>query len=175
MSATDIDALLRVAERIKLGEPLSNELMNEEKVPVSLRLLTAAIALAAADFPVNKKLITTVAPAARSATYRDHAELLERVKVLIPVLVNAQLVEVGSSVSVASLGQQLEEANAIIRDERVRRKTAESQLAHVASYARELHWALKPEHEAALREILEKVRVLRPVIFGGEDGDGENE
>ncbi len=145
--------------------------MDEEKVPVPLRLLTAAVAPAAAGLPVNKRLITAVAPAARSATYRDHAELMERVEVLMPILVNAQLLEVGSSVSVASLGQQLEEANAIIRDEKVRRKTAKSQLAHVASYARELHWALKPEHEAALRGISEKVRVLRPVIFNGADDE----
>jgi hypothetical protein len=175
MSTADMESLMRVAERIKLGEPFSSDLMNDEKVPVPLRLFTAAVALAAADLPVNKKMITTVAPAARSATYRDHAELMERIKVLIPILVNAQLLEVGSSVSAASLGQQLEEANEIIREERVRRKAAESRLAHVISYARELHWALKPEHEAALRETSEKVRVLHAVPPEATRDPGEGE
>lgn len=163
MTDHGVEALMRAAARISAGEPLTNDLMNEEGVPVPLRLITAAVALTAADRPVNKKLITTAAPAARSATYRDHAELLDQAKVVLPALVEAQLKSTGVDVSVASLAAQLETANKIIHQERARRESAETQLAHVASYARELHWALKPEHEAALRERAETVRVLRPL------------
>ncbi|NQU36084.1 MAG: hypothetical protein HQ526_00625 [Actinobacteria bacterium] len=163
MTDHGLEALMRAATRISSGEPLTNDLMNEEGVPVPLRLITAAVALTAADRPVNKKLITTAAPAARSATYRDHAGLLDQAKTVLPALVQAQLQSVGVGVSVASLAAQLEAANTIIHEERTRREQAEMQLAHIASYARELHWALKPEHEAALRERAETVRVLRPL------------
>jgi len=159
----DLDALIRVARRVGDGEPLTTELMGEEGVPTSLRLLVAAVALTAADQPVNKKALTTAAPAARSASYRDHAELLESLKVHMPALVQAQLGLVGVEVTAAVLGQQLENANRIIREERVRREEAEQQLAHALAYARELHWHLRPERDAILRERQEKVRPLKSV------------
>ena len=168
----DIDALIRVARRVAEGEALSTDLMGEEGVPVDLRLVVAAVALTAADRPVNKKSITTSAPAARSATSRDHAELLEAVKEVLPALVQAQLGLAGVSVTAAELGRQLEEANRVIRDERVRREEAEKRLEHVSSYARELHWQLKPEREAMLQERAEKVRPLRGLPkLGPEEGE----
>ena len=72
-------ALMRVARRVNDGETLTTDLMGEEGVPVDLRLVVAAVALTAADLPVNKKSIISSAPAARSAAYRDHSELLEEV------------------------------------------------------------------------------------------------
>ena len=156
-----LDALLTVASRINEGEVLSNDLMNEEGVPVSLRLFLAAAVLTAADLPVNKKTITFIAPAARSAAYRDHGELMERAKHLLPNLVAAQLRLAGKTVSVADLAAQLELAHQSIRRERARADEAETRLAHVSSYARELHWALEPEHEAVLREKRTKVHDLR--------------
>lgn len=158
-----IEALIRVSRRVSEGEALTTDLMGEEGVPVDLRLVVAAVALTAADRPVNKKSIATSAPAARSATYRDHSELLEAVKEILPVLVHAQLSLAGVSVTAAELGHQLEEANRIIRKERMRREEAEVRLEHISAYARELHWQLKPEREAALRERGEKVRPLRRV------------
>jgi len=42
----------------------------------------------------------------------------------------------------------------------------------VSSYARELHWQLKPEREAMLRERAEKVRPLRGLPkLGPEEGE----
>lgn len=159
----DLDALIGVARRVAEGEALTTELMGEEGVPTALRLVVAAVALTAADQSVNKKALTTAAPAARSASYRDHAELLENVKTFLPALVQAQLGLVGVEVTAAGLSQQLENANRIIREERVRREDAERQLAHVLAYARELHWHLRPERDAILRERQEKVRPLRAV------------
>ncbi|WP_104105476.1 hypothetical protein [Nocardioides sp. 616] len=48
-------------------------------------------------------------------------------------------------------------------EERKRLKGAERALEHVAMYAHELHWDLKPDCEARLRERVEKVRPLRVV------------
>lgn len=158
-----IDALLRVARRIAEGESLSTSLMGDEGVPSELRLVVAAVALTAADQPVNKKALTTAAPAARSASYRDHAQLLDDAKEYLPALVQAQLQLVGVTVTAAGLGQQLENANRIIRQERARREELERQLEQVLSYARELHWHLRPERDEILREKREKVRTLRPV------------
>lgn len=165
----DLEALIRVARRVAEGEPLTTELMGEEGVPTALRLVVAAVALTAADLPVNKKALTTAAPAARSASYRDHPELLESVKVHLPALVQAQLGLVGVEVTAAGLSQQLENANRIIREERVRREDAERQLAHVLAYARELHWHLRPERDAIIRERHQKVRRLRGVPRDNED------
>ena len=163
MNVDGIDALLRVARRVSEGEPLTTDLMGQEAVPTALRLVVAAVALTAADQPVNKKAVTTAAPAARSASYRDHSQLLDDVKEHLPALVEAQLQLVGVAVTAADLGRQLEHAHQIIRDERARRENAETELAHVLSYARELHWQLRPERDAILRERQQKVRVLRPV------------
>ena len=158
---SDIDRLLRAAARVRAGEGLTAELLAEEGVPVPLRLLVAATGLAAADQPVNKLAMTTSAPAARSAAYRDHADLMERLIQFVPALVHAQLQATRREVSVADLTARLHQAHRTIAQERARREAAEAELADVVSYARELHWQLKPEHEAAMREREEKVRVLR--------------
>ena len=168
MSTDDIDALIRVARRVSEGEPLTTELMGDEEVPTAMRLIVAAVALTAADQPVTKKALTTAAPAARSASYRDHAQLLADAKDYLPALVDAQLQLVGTTVTAADLGRQLENAHRVIREERERREDAERQLAHVLSYARELHWQLRPERDAIIREREEKVRHLHRI--DGESG-----
>jgi hypothetical protein len=154
-------ALMRVARRVNDGETLTTDLMGEEGVPVDLRLVVAAVALTAADLPVNKKSIISSAPAARSAAYRDHSELLEEVMEVLPALVQATLRLAGTKVTAVELSLQLEEANRVVGRERLRREEAEMRLEQVASYARELHWQLKPEREALLREREQKVRPLR--------------
>lgn len=163
MTDESIAAVMRVARRVEAGEELSGELMGAEGVPVSLRLLLAAAALTAADRPVNKKSVTSAAPAARSATYREHADLLDDAVAVLPALVQAQLARVGSQVTAADLSAQLAIAHQVIAEGRALRRKAEDDLAQVAAYARELHWKLKPEHDEMLRERREKVRQLRPV------------
>lgn len=170
MTDDDLDALMRVARRVSGGEPLSSELMVNEGVPVSLRLLVAAITLSAADRPVNKKAVTTAAPAARSATYRDHADLLDGLVEWIPAFVASQLGLAGAPASVTELSSQLARANDTIAREREARVRAEDDLKHVAAYARELHLVLQPEHEALLRDKTAKVRAL--TVVRHSDGDG---
>lgn len=159
----DIAKLLDAAARVQAGEALTTELLADAGVPVDLRLLVAATALAAADQPVTKLSMTTSAPAARSAAYRDHSDLMAKLKDLMPALVHAQLESVRREVSATQLAADLEKANNTIAEERARREAAELELESAANYARELHWLLKPEYEAALRERTEKVRPLRPV------------
>jgi len=171
MNDSDIDALLRVSQRISDGEALTSELMGQEGVPVPLRLVVAAAALSAADQPVNKSAILTAAPAARSATYREHAELLGALTTLVPALVRAELDLVGVSVTAAELSAQVQAAHRTIREERARRERAGADLEHVAAYARELHWQLKPEREELLRERAEKVRTLRALPETPARGD----
>lgn len=159
----DIAKLLEAAARVQAGEALTTELLADAGVPVDLRLVVAATALAAADQPLTKLSMTTSAPAARSAAYRDHSDLMTKLRDLIPALVHAQLESVRREVSVTRLAADLEKANNTIAEERTRREAAELELESAANYARELHWLLKPEYEAALRERTEKVRPLRPV------------
>ena len=171
MSDDGISALMRAAARVASGDPLTNDLLADEGVPVSLRLVLAAAVLVAADRPISKKAVTAVAPAARSATYRDHAALLEAVTDELPALVRAQLGKAGAPIGASELARQLQEANKIIAAERKRREQAERQLQHMASYARELHWRLKPEFDAIVRERTDKVRPLRAVASTESDDD----
>ncbi len=163
MSDDGVAALMRVAQRVADGEALTTALLGEEGVPVALRIVVAAVTLTAAGRPVNKKTITTIAPAARSATYRDHAELLEQAKAVLPALVRAQLTLNTSNLSATELARQLEEANQGIHRERHRRIEAEQQLQHMASYAHELHQRLKPQFDELMRERNQKVRHIRSV------------
>ena len=74
------DAVICVAWRVAEREALTTDLMGKEGVPTALRLVVAAVALTAVDQPVNKKALSTAAPAARSASYRDHAKFLENAR-----------------------------------------------------------------------------------------------
>jgi len=62
------DAVICVAWRVAEREALTTDLMGKEGVPTALRLVVAAVALTAVDQPVNKKALSTAAPAARSAS-----------------------------------------------------------------------------------------------------------
>lgn len=163
MNDPGLDALVRAAARVAAGEKLTGELLGEEAVPVPLRLVLAAAVLAASDRRVTKKAVTAIAPAARSASYRDHAQLLDQVTAHLPALVQAQLETAGTGASVTDLARQLQHANDTIAEERRKREEAELRLQHVASYARELQWQLKPHFDAVVREKAEKVRPLRLV------------
>jgi hypothetical protein len=174
VSDDGIEALMRAAARVAAGEAFNGDLLLQEGVPVALRLVLAAAVLAASDRPVNKKSVTTTAPAARSATYRDHAELLNQVTTALPALVQGQLDRADSGASVTDLARQLQEANRTIQNERERREEAERQLTHVAAYARELHWKLKDEYDAIIREKTEKVRHLRPLAEPTSPGTGRH-
>lgn len=158
-----IDALIRAARRIAAGEPLTGDLLTEEKVPTRLRLVLAATALTAADLPASKRAIVDAAPAAWSATYRNHAVLLEDVKTLIPVLVASQLELLGSMPTSSDLRLQLDQANDSVHKERKRVEALEEQLRQLRQYALELHLKAKPEYDAMMAERKTKVRRLRPV------------
>ena len=167
----DIDKLLRAAERVSDGEGATSELMADVGVPLDLRLVVAAVSLAAADQPLTKLSMTTSARAARSAAYRDHGDLMARLKEHVPAFVQAQVSPVRRQVSATELAAELEKANETIARERTRREEAELELAHVINYARELHWQLQPEYEAAMRERREKVRPLRSVPSAEDSSD----
>lgn len=158
-----VQAILAAARRVAEGTPLTGQLLSDAGVPVALRLVVTAAALSGADRPVNKRVLLEAAPAARSAAYRDNADVLDAAVTYIPALVSAQLDKVGSAASATDLARQLQHANHRLAEERRKREEAERQLEHVASYARELHWRLKSEHDALLAEQKDKVVQLRPL------------
>jgi chromosome condensin MukBEF ATPase and DNA-binding subunit MukB len=173
VSDDGIDELLRAAQRVADGEPLTGDLLTEEKVPARLRILLAATALTAADRPVSKRAIVDAAPAAWSATYRNHADLLDAVKHLVPALVTEQLALAGTAPTSAQLRTQLDEAHASVRAERQRRQELERQMTALREYALELHRRLKPDFDQMMRERTQKVTQLRPVPDLPDDGGAE--
>lgn len=158
-----IDALIRAARRVAAGEPLTGDLLTEETVPVRLRLVLAATALTAADLPASKRAIVDAAPAAWSATYRNHAELLDDIKTYVPVLVAGQLELLGAMPTSADLRVQLDQANASVARERKRIGELEEELRQLREYTLQLHRRTKPEYDAMMAERDKKVRRLRPV------------
>lgn len=121
----DIVKLLSAAERVSAGEAPTSDLMAEIGVPVDLRLVVAAVSLAAADQPLTKLSMTTTARAARSAAYRDHNDLMASLKGYIPVFVHAVLSSVRREVSATELAAELEKANETIARERTWREETE--------------------------------------------------
>jgi hypothetical protein len=168
-----IDALLRAARRVADGEPLTGDLLTQEGVPARLRLVLAAVALTAADLPTSKRAIVDAAPAAWSATYRNHSALLDDVKTLMPSLVAAQLEALGAMPTSADLRTQLDQANASVDRERKRVQHLEEELRQLREYALQLHRKLKPEYDAMMAERRQKVRQLRPVSDDGPAGADE--
>lgn len=164
-----IDALIRAARRVAAGEALTGDLLSEEKVPARLRLVLAAIALTAADLPASKRAIVDAAPAAWSATYRNHAALLDDIKKFVPGLVASQLELLGAMPTSAALRLQLDDANASVDRQRKRVHELEEELRQLREYALELHRRTKPEYDAMMAERDKKVRRLRPV--GSEPDD----
>lgn len=164
-----IDALIRAARRVAAGEALTGDLLTEEKVPARLRLVLAATALTAADLPASKRAIVDAAPAAWSATYRNHAALLEDVKRFVPGFVASQLELLGAMPTSADLRLQLDEANASVDRQRKRVRELEEELRQLRAYALELHRRTKPEYDAMMAERATKVRRLRPVENAPDD------
>lgn len=164
-----IDALMRAARRIAAGEPLTGDLLTEEKVPARLRLVLAATALTAADLPASKRAIVDAAPAAWSATYRNHAQLLEDIKTFVPGLVASQLELLGAMPTSADLRLQLDQANTSVDRERKRVAELEEELRQLRAYTLELHRRTKPEYDAMMAERDKKVRRLRPVDPSSDD------
>lgn len=171
MSDGGIDALLRAARRVADGEELTGDLLTEEKVPARLRLVLAATALTAANRPASKRAIVDAAPAAWSATYRNHAQLLDDIKTFIPILVANQLALAGEAPTNADLRQQLDQAHASTKRERDRREELEQELRQLRQYALELHRRLKPEFDEMMRERAQKVSHLRSVPDQQEDNE----
>lgn len=158
-----IDALIDVAGAVHDGTDVSADLFTSAGVGARLRLVVAATALAAAGRPVNKSTIVEAAQVARSATYRNHADLLEAARTVLPSLVTAMLGDRASPDDLHALREQLALAHASIERERQRRREVEEELDQARTYAMELHRRLKPEYDAAMRERETKVRTLRPV------------
>jgi hypothetical protein len=163
-----IDALIRAARRVADGEELSGDLLAEEKVPARLRLVLAATALTAADMTTSKRAIVDAAPAAWSATYRNHAQLLDDIKKFLPPLIARQLAAVGEAPTSADLRHQLDLAHANTHRERQRREEVEEEMRQLRQYALELHRRLKPDYDDMMRERELKVRRLRPISNGAE-------
>lgn len=164
-----IDALIRAARRVASGEPLTGDLLKQEKVPARLRLVLAATALTAADLPASKRAIVDAAPAAWSATYRNHAQLLEDIKNFVPGFVASQLGLLGAMPTSAELRLQLDQANASVDRERKRVAELEEELRQLRAYTLELHRRTKPEYDEMMAERDKKVRRLRPVDQSPDD------
>lgn len=159
----DIDALLALADTIRNGSDLTADIFNDHGVPVRLRIVLAAAVLAAADRPVNKSSIVDTALVARSATYRNHADLLEAARTAIPALVTAMLDTRVAGPTINGLREQLDQAHASIERERTRRTEIEAELRQARAYALELHRKLKPEYDTMILEQKTKVRTLRTI------------
>jgi hypothetical protein len=164
---------IRLVEALRvLAEP-----GNEQKgvaeifrdVPVTIRAALAAVALAAADRPVNGINVSKAAGYSRGTAYRHNAEALEVVLSASPALAAALLERPTVGRSVTELSQMLQGRDRVIDDLRRQLKVARAERDMTLSYARDLHEQLAPEHDVIVQERKKKVRPLRVIDEPSQD------
>ncbi len=163
----------RLVEALRLLAEPDNELRGAAEVlrdvPVIIRAALAAVALAAADRPVNGINVAKAAGYSRGTAYRHNAEALDVVLSASPTLAAALLEQPTAGRSVTELSQMLQERDRVIQDLRRQLKAAQVESEMALSYARDLHEQLAPEHEGIVQERRNKVRSLR--VIGDPDQD----
>ena len=132
-------------------------------LPVALRAVLAAVALGAADLPVNALSVSKAAGYSRGTAYRHNAEALETVLRAAPVVASALIGRTANTQTVAALAESLQDRDRTIAALRTELRATTTERDMALSYARDLHEQLAPEYEQLVRERQQKVRSLRAV------------
>jgi hypothetical protein len=171
---------MSISPLILMLQELAGASVAEEKVnvaealrhlPVDQRALLAAVALAAADFPVNNVTVARAAGYSRGTAYRNNKEALDLVVENASLLADGLLDRAGDHQSIQVLSAKLQESNLALQRLRERVNKAERERDIAVSYARDLHQQLAPEYKAIVAEKGQKVRHLRPLQSADEPSE----
>lgn len=166
------DALEKViknlAERSALEEP-NDVIVEFRSLPVVLRAALGAVALVAADRPLNGVTLAAAAGFSRGTAYRHNREAIKLLIDFAPALVDSMLVktDVGSSLTI--LSANLRQRDETIAELRERLRASEKEREMALAYARDLFEAVSREVREIADEKAKKVRLLRVVVPTSED------
>jgi len=162
-----VNALESIDSAMSRGEAVAvnNHMLG---VPVVLRALLAAVALASADRPVNSVTMAEAGGYARGTANKDALAAITRVA---KAIADTQLGHGESAEGILELSSKVQERDATIATLRAQLAQSKSDLDVVVSYARDLHNRLQGEFDAVAAERAEKVRTLRPVTSEKNDCD----
>jgi hypothetical protein len=132
-------------------------------LPVVLRATLAAVALGAADKPVNALSVSRAAGYSRGTAYRHNSDALEVVLRAAPSVASALIGRADAGQTIAGLAATLQERDRIIAGLRSELRSAAAERDLALSYARDLHEQLAPEYEQIVSDRKQKVRALRSV------------
>lgn len=165
-----INALESIDSAVSRGEPAAvNNHMRE--VPVVLRALLAAVALASADRPVNSVTMAKAGGYARGTANTKNKDALAVITRVAKVIADSQLDHGEGTEGISELSSKVQERDSTISALRAKLAQSKSDLDVVASYARDLHNRLQGEFDAVAAEKAIKVRTLRPVMSEENDCD----
>ena len=155
------DMFASVASRRANGEEVF--LKQEYRgIPVPVRVLLAAVILAASDQPITGKNLATVGAFSRGSTLRDYGTLVSRLRDTVPQFIAEALSDATEGRSVAALAADLQQRDDTIAELRAEIRQQQYDVAVAHSYARDLHERYRHDIEEAERERAAKVRHLRP-------------
>jgi hypothetical protein len=165
-----VNALESIDSAMSRGEPVAvnNHMLG---VPVVLRALLAAVALASADRPVNSVTMAEAGGYARGTASTKNKDALAVITRVAKAIADTQLGHGESTEGILELSSKVQERDATIATLRAQLAQSKSDLDVVVSYARDLHNRLQGEFDAVAAERAEKVRTLRPVMSEKNDYD----
>lgn len=163
-----LDAIVAIADEAAAERDV-NLRQQLRDVPVPMRVVLAALTLAAADQRLTGANLAAAGGFSRGSTLRDYGDLVGTVKRAAPHVVRAQLGPTSEGPSRTELAAELQQRNDTIAALRDRLELQQQDLDVALSYARDLHEQLRPEFEALAVERATKVRPLRAVTTEQEE------
>jgi hypothetical protein len=161
--ADGMDELVEALRGIGVDQEAAQVLDTLRSLPVVLRAALAAVALGAADKPVNALSVSKAAGYSRGTAYRHNSDALEVVLRAAPSVASALIGRADAGQTIAGLAATLQERDRIIAGLRSELRSAAAERDLALSYARDLHEQLAPEYEQIIRDRRQKVRALRSV------------
>jgi len=132
------------------------------QLPLEWRALLAMVALAASDRALSANSVARSGRFSRGTAYTKKRDDMEMLTAAVPLVVQALLEPTKASPSLADLQTERQALHQTITQLREQLDNAAGQIDALASYAAELHRALKPEHEENLRTRAERVVEMGP-------------
>lgn len=153
-------AINSFAESSTAGD-LFDVMVGFRSLPVVLRAALGAVALAAADRPLNGVALAATAGFSRGTAYRHNRETINFLIEIAPTLVELLLARTDQGESLTTLNANLRQRDATIAELREKLRASEKEREMALAYARDLFEAVSSEMREIADEKAKKVRLLR--------------
>lgn len=160
---TVLDTIARAAAAWSAGDDCDAAFTEQwNQLPLELRALLAMTALAAADRHLSTNGIAKAGRFSRGNAYTKKRLTMELLAAAAPPLVEALLQPARTGPTLADLQRERQTLHETIAELRGRIAEDAERIDALATYAAELHGALKPEYEQNLRSRAQRVTDISP-------------